>query len=123
MALFGLFGKKKKKEELAPPEMGLGREYELGLKLPEEEMVGAGIAPKAMAVPAGEPAAPAAAPMGAPPGFAPQPMPMAAPPPISKDIELLSAKLDALKALLENINQRLQNLERIARGEHHERYY
>lgn len=33
---------------------------------------------------------------------------------ISKDFEILSAKLDAVKASLESINQRLANLERIA---------
>lgn len=36
----------------------------------------------------------------------------------NKDFELLSAKLDTLKALLDNINQRLTNLEKIAREEH-----
>lgn len=32
-----------------------------------------------------------------------------------KDLELISAKLDAIKALLESLNQRVANLERIAR--------
>ena len=37
-------------------------------------------------------------------------------PPISeKDLELISAKLDAIKALLDNLNQRVASLERIAR--------
>lgn len=35
--------------------------------------------------------------------------------PINKDIELISAKLDAIKSNLDSINQRLANLERIAR--------
>lgn len=35
----------------------------------------------------------------------------------SKDMEVISAKLDALRAALESINQRLANLERIASGE------
>ena len=35
----------------------------------------------------------------------------------SKDLEVISAKLDALRSALESINQRLANLERIARGE------
>lgn len=35
----------------------------------------------------------------------------------SKNIELISSKLDALKAYLDNISQRLANLERIASGE------
>lgn len=36
---------------------------------------------------------------------------------VAKDIEIVSAKLDALKASLESINQRLAHLERIAEGE------
>ncbi len=35
----------------------------------------------------------------------------------NRDIDLVVAKLDALKATLENINQRLANLERVAYGE------
>ncbi len=126
MALFGLFGKKKKDEEFAPPEMGLGRERELGMQFPraEEETIGAGIAPKAMDVPPGEPVGEPAMPSGMPMGMR-QPMmqPQMPAPTIEKDLELLSAKLDALKALLENINHRLESLERIAHGEPHERYY
>ncbi len=34
-----------------------------------------------------------------------------------RDMELISAKLDAIKAMLENLNQRVANLERIAGGE------
>lgn len=84
-------------------------------------------------------------PMGMPPGLQPlpplqpvQPMPQFGampPPPIggfgmevqslqsaqsygaSKDFEVISAKLDALRAAVESISQRLANLERIARGE------
>ena len=37
--------------------------------------------------------------------------------PSNKDLEIVSAKLDALKATLENINQRLAGLERVAYGE------
>lgn len=33
----------------------------------------------------------------------------------NKDMEIISAKLDALKATLDNINHRLENIERIAR--------
>ena len=32
-----------------------------------------------------------------------------------KDLEVISAKLDTIKALLESLNQRVANLERIAR--------
>ena len=35
----------------------------------------------------------------------------------SKNIEIVSSKLDALRATLESINQRLENLEAIARGD------
>ena len=34
----------------------------------------------------------------------------------NKDLEIISAKLDAIKATLESINHRIENLERIARG-------
>ncbi len=124
MSLFGLFGKKKK-DEFAPPQMGLGRESDIGLNFPEEEHIGVGLAPQA--TPAGEPIEPGMRPSG-PAGMSPMmqqqfPQQMAPTVSISKDFEILSAKLDALKALLENINQRLQNLERIAQGEHHEKYY
>jgi hypothetical protein len=42
----------------------------------------------------------------------------------NRDLELVSAKLDAIKAYLDTISQRLTNLERIARGEHeNKRWY
>ena len=43
----------------------------------------------------------------------------------SKNIEVISSKIDALRANLESINQRLANLEAIARGEQdkRKRYY
>ena len=37
---------------------------------------------------------------------------------VGKDIEIISSKLDALRASLESINQRLANLERIAYSDH-----
>lgn len=48
---------------------------------------------------------------------------VSAPPPtmqeqaLVKDIEIVSSKLDTLKATLENINHRLMEIERIAKGE------
>ena len=51
----------------------------------------------------------------------------AAPPPQpqfmgpNRDMELVSAKLDALKASLDSINQRLANLERVAYGDEEQR--
>jgi hypothetical protein len=44
----------------------------------------------------------------------------------SKDLEIISSKIDAMRAVLENINQRLANLEAIAKGEEEtrkRRYY
>jgi hypothetical protein len=40
--------------------------------------------------------------------------------PIEKDIQIISSKLDYLKAMLENMNHRLEALERIARGDEEE---
>jgi hypothetical protein len=117
MALFGLFGKKRREEMAAPPmqppEMGLGGEYELGLPRTEEYAE----------IPREAP------PVGAPPGMGAQPGASPYMPPMraevsAKDIELLSAKLDALKAILDSINQRLIALEQMAsEGRGHERYY
>jgi len=45
----------------------------------------------------------------------------------SKNLEIISSKLDALRASIESLNQRLANLEAIARGEEDQsrrrRYY
>ena len=44
----------------------------------------------------------------------------------SKNLEVISSKLDALRATMESINQRLANIEAIARGEQEDkrrRYY
>ena len=40
----------------------------------------------------------------------------------NKNLEVISSKLDALRASLDSINQRLVNLEGIARGEEQQRY-
>ena len=40
---------------------------------------------------------------------------------ITKNIELLSSKLDAMRSSLEIINQRLESIERLARGEENKR--
>ena len=40
----------------------------------------------------------------------------------SKNLEVISSKLDALRAAIDSINQRLANLEAIARGEEEQRY-
>jgi len=106
MAFFGLFGKKKKKDEESPP--AAMPEYPTGLPpTPTEEL-------------------------GLPPHPAPASTELAPTIPrteagvaTSKDIEVLNAKLDALKALLESIHQRLAALERLAQEskEHEYKYY
>lgn len=40
-----------------------------------------------------------------------------------KDLEIISSKLDALRAGIESINQRLANIEQMARGEQEKRKY
>ena len=130
MGIFGkIFGKKEEME--APPEglspgelalgkdeAGLGKEHEVGMKEPEmEEPLGAGLTPPGM--PSGEP-------MGAPQGMGGAPQaptqghagvsaPVFVPSPGARDIEVVSAKLDAVKATLDSINQRLENIEKMAR--------
>jgi hypothetical protein len=76
---------------------------------------------------AGVPEEPSGPDFSAPPGGPAPTHPAAAqmPSPASgnRDIELISAKLDAIKAMLENINQRLATLERIAKSSsEHETY-
>lgn len=41
----------------------------------------------------------------------PEPMPIGGPPRESRDIELLSAKLDTIKVMLENLSHRLERIE------------
>ena len=64
------------------------------------------------------------------PVFQPQPMlqqPSYSSDMASKNLEVISSKLDALRATMESINQRLANIEAIARGEQEDtrrkRYY
>jgi hypothetical protein len=134
----GIFGKlafwRKKEEPLPPlggaPGLGLPKD-DLGLSPPEglEEPTAAGIAPPGAPpeipgpapMPGSEPEP--TSPMSTPPGFRAQPPPPMGPPHMEKDFELISAKLDALKASLDSVNQRLANLERIARGEHEKEIY
>lgn len=41
---------------------------------------------------------------------------------MAKELEIISAKLDAIRSSIENINHRLDNLERIANPQQHQRY-
>ncbi len=111
-----LFWRHKEPEpSLEAPPMGLGKESDLGLDqpIPGEEPVGAGIAPSGLPPLENQPpVSPGPAP-NAPPGVGMAPPPSM--PPVGKDIEIISAKIDALKATLDSINQRLENLERLAK--------
>jgi hypothetical protein len=51
-----------------------------------------------------------------------QSVPSYQPPQTSQDLQLVSAKLDAIKAYLDTINQRLANLENMARGHDEKRW-
>jgi len=96
------------------------KEFETEPGFPEEP--GMHPAPKAPEEMPEEPAGPA---FGAPPGrphAAAPPAYMPTPSGAGRDIELLNAKLDAIKAMLENINQRLTTIERIAKSTEHETY-
>lgn len=129
-----------KKEEALPapempgmgPELGLPKEEELGLPkpgelgMPEAEAKGGpGLPPLGAEGPAGMPEefppSPAAA-FGAPrleeAGPPPRGPAAAAPTPSlsSKDLEIISLKLDSLKTTLEAINERLARLEKMAEG-------
>jgi hypothetical protein len=42
--------------------------------------------------------------------------------PMEKDLELLSSKLDAIKALVDNMNQRLENIERMQKESQYKRW-
>lgn len=106
-----LFGRKKREEELPPiPELGAPEKALPGIAKPEmPELRGIPEAGEAERFPP-----PARlferreGPEIGRPG-------VAAPMAISKrDIEMLSAKLDAIKAMLDSLNQRIANIERIA---------
>lgn len=106
MAFFGLI---KKKEEAPigemPSEAGLPKPVEAG----EETGLGMPRFGEEIPAPAAEPR-----PLGVR-EMPEMPVTPAVPAPVSvKDIELISAKLDAVRAQLESLNQRMANLERIA---------
>ena len=112
MAFFGLFGKKKQEEDIPVDIPGLGKE-ELGLPGLEETEG-----------PAEQPQIDAPPGMGMP-GFTGRQAMQQRPQQQRTDYrteereyEVLSAKLDSLRAILDSINQRLESLERIARGDH-----
>ncbi len=126
MGFFGkIFGKKKDDFDFSPPkdsDLGLGPDFDTG-----DNTAGLGSSPDLGGMPDTGQNQPL-------PTFEPiqeQPRHFQQPQPyqqqsfqshdttyiISKNIEVVSSKLDALQASLESINQRLINLENIAKGE------
>ena len=116
MSIFGkLFGHKKEKEEM-PGLEGLGHDEKApeGWGMPE-----LGPAPQAPTQPE-QPAfaEPSVSPVGSRQS---QPPPMA--PTASPQLEIISSKLDAIRAMLTSLEMRLANLEKIARGEEEQKRY
>ena len=107
---FGLF--KKKEPALPQFDTALGKEHDLGLSLGEEaESHYPGASSMAPSMPGMPSSRPAASEFESQRQAQQQFM---QPSSVEKDIQILNAKLDALKAILDNINQRLANIERIA---------
>jgi len=119
MAILDKILGRKKPEPLIPP-TGLEKGPDLGLGL-DEPAIASGPTPKAFPQPPPEPISSPHQPTFAQAQHqAPQQMQHTS---VEKDIQILNAKLDSLKAILDNINQRLANIERIAQeSEHHESY-
>ena len=131
MAFFSKLAFWKKKDELE--DLGLDKDLGLDMGAGPSPDLGIGI----------EPASQAQQPLQKYPSFQPQqgfqapsfqPQPMQQPSYnasdnyiASKNLEVISSKLDALRVSLESINQRLANIEAIARGEQEDtrrrRYY
>jgi hypothetical protein len=104
MSIFEKLGFKKKSEDIPPPlDEGPGP---AGMP-PLREEPSPDLGP-----PMSEPS-----PMPRPPSFEPPSAVPAAAPGDSRSIDLVNAKLDAIKAVLDNINVRIERLEKIAAGE------
>ncbi len=145
MAFFNKLAFWKKKDDLGDlgKDLDLGKDFDLGKDLSGPNMgpdMGLGLdsnppdfgahqqSPPLHSPPMGQPSYPP------PQNFTPiSPYPSSQPPYpdpsiiTQKNLEVLASKMDALKAMLESINQRLVNIESIARGEQEEssrkRYY
>ena len=123
----------KKKDEFS--DIGLGEKDTLGKDLAFGDDFNLGTQPSAFGQPQQpqQPAPPTSYPQQ--PSFQPQPVQPQFQPPryetpqqdmTAKNIEVISSKIDALRASVESVNQRLANLEAIARGEEDhrkKRYY
>ena len=87
-------------KDLPSPELGLGKEHDTALGIGDHDFT-----PPPGQIPSEEPN----------PVYPQHNMSAQQPASdVSKDIQILSAKLDSLKAILDNLNQRLANIERIA---------
>ena len=105
--------------DLAAPDLGLSGGLEGGFGAPTQPMQPTPAPPPQPSYP--QPQQPSFQPQFQPPAQQPQQGFTA-----EKDFEVISSKLDALRAALDAINQRLANLEAIARGEEEQskrRYY
>jgi len=103
--------------DLGGPDLGLPKDEDLGLPKPAG-MPGEEPSPaEAFAAPSLEEAPSGPEPLH--PGYRPPPPAVAAAPEAafgSKDIEIISLKLDSLKTTLEAINERIARLEKMAEG-------
>ena len=99
-----LFWRHKDPEFDKPADLGLGQN--LGLDIPKQQ------------APDVSQPHPMAGKMSEPEPLMSQPMQQYPQQPVisqNRDMELIAAKLDALKAMMENINHRLENIERMAK--------
>ena len=105
--------------DLSAPDLGLSGGIEGGFGTPTQPMQPTPAPPTQPSYPQSQ--QPSLQPQFQPPAQQPQQGFTA-----EKDFEVISSKLDALRAALDGINQRLANLEAIARGEEEQskrRYY
>ena len=129
MAFLGLFGKKKKDDELKPANLALGNTDRMteddsninpSQGFGQDELALQGMKDYDTASPDFSSARNPSIPSSPVSQNIRQPSQQYS---SEKDYEVLSAKLDALKAILDNINQRLANIERIANQENEKKYY
>jgi|TARA_Y100000310_G_scaffold292645_1_gene321587 hypothetical protein len=130
----------KKKDEFADVGLGEKENMPFGNEFGDAPGTGLGPSPGLGSEPRGQglgqqpsPSYPTQGPSMPPPSYPSQPQFQPQPPSYtpqqdleSKNLEIISSKLDALRASIDSLNQRLANLEAIARGEEQgkrRRYY
>ena len=133
MGFLGKLAFWKKKDDLADlgKDLGLDKELGLGMDTGPSADLGMGLEAQQQQQPFQK--YPSFQQNNFQPSFQPQPAFQASQQPssdsyiASKNLEVISSKLDALRATMESINQRLANIEAIARGEQEDtrrrRYY